>query len=129
MFEKINKDIKLLSYPTLKAKKYKAALKEVFSNSASIDELKESYLQRLQVVTESESKVKKIIVCGFIAQAFLEYALDLPDLAFGKAVKQNVLGKEVSIFYTEHPSPKNDNTSWTADTVKNKALRLFAECS
>ena len=118
-----------LCYNTLGPRKYKDALKVVFSQSPSVDESKKSYIKRLRYISTNSEDDLKIIICGFIAQAFFEFTLDMQSLPFGEVVKCKVFERNTRILYVEHPSPKNSGTFWAVNTDKNKIMRTFAQCS
>ncbi len=126
----INNEVNTLNFKILGPYNYKVSLKAVFSNSHLIEqELKESYLQRINSIIESSTSKPRLVVCGFIAQAFFEFSLGFTNLQFGKVLSVNIMGRSVDILYAEHPSPKNHATFWSGCRQKNETLKRFVNCS
>jgi hypothetical protein len=126
----INIAVNSLNFKALGPNNYKVSLKDIFSNSHLIEqELKESYLKRINRIIESSSSKPRLVICGFIAQAFFEFSLGFANLRFGKVISVNIKGRSVDILYVEHPSPKNHATFWFGCRQKNETLKRFVNCS
>jgi len=116
----LNSDIKKIEYEN--SKQYKDELKQIYKKYESVIN-KENYKTRFISISK---KTNKCIICGLIAQAFFEYAFDVDKTKFKQSFDYKVNKyKKIKIFYIEHPSPKDDESPWVANGIKE--LKTFLE--
>lgn len=121
----LNKRIMSLSFQKLGAFKFKAEIIQIIKEFDQLQSYKKSYIQRMNKAFHSISDKPRIVVCGFNAQAFFEYAFELSSMKFGKVINKDINGVQVEILYVEHPSPKNKSKYWELSTTQNTELKNF----
>lgn len=108
---------------------YKNDLKKLYSQYIEKSDI-ENYKNRV-LGAISKCPQKKLIVCGFISQAYFEYAFNLENTKFGKFEFLNINHDQVKVFYIWHPSPRSGNkktsngekiSSWEDENSFNKKI-------
>lgn len=121
----LNEHIKSLNFQRLGAYKFKAEIIQIIREFDQLQSYKKSYIQRMNKAFHSVNDKPRVVVCGFIAQAFFEYAYELSNINFGSVCNKAINGVQVEILYVEHPSPKNKSNYWELGTIQNAVLKNF----
>lgn len=125
----LNRRINSLSFPLLGAIQFKAEIIQIIIGFDHLKSYKASYIQRMNMAFNSVNDKPRIVVCGFIAQAFFEYAYELSNMRFGSVLNKAINGAQVEILYVEHPSPRNKSKYWELGTNQNTVLKNFLNIS
>ncbi len=117
--------IEALSFCELGALNYKTEIMKIIRDFDQLQSYKASYIQRMNKALKNLNVTPRIVVCGFIAQAFFEYAYDLSNMRFGSVMNKSINGVQAQVLYVEHPSPRNKSKYWELGTRQNLMLKNF----